>query len=127
MMNPIRARAGIPERVEVSMKRMMATLAATFLMGGLAAAQDVAGLIEKLRSKDPDVAEIAQDGLLKSGSAALAPLREAATKSEDNVFKKKAGGLADRLETRAAAAGLAAAWGDRWYAIYISALKTGWV
>ena len=50
MMNPIRARAGIPDRMEVSMKGLMATLAATFLMGGLASAQDVAGLIEKLRS-----------------------------------------------------------------------------
>lgn len=109
------------------MKRIMMVLLATGLVGGVASAQDIAGLIEKLRSKDKDDVEIAQDGLLRSGASALGLLREAATKSEDTGFKKLAGSLADRLETRSAAAGLAAAWGDRWYAVYISALKVGWV
>jgi hypothetical protein len=106
---------------------MMAALFATGLMGGVAAAQDVAGLIEKLGSKDKDEVENAQDDLLKAGAAALVPLRDAAAKSADATFKKRAGTVADRLETRKAASGLALAWGDRWYAIYINALKTGWV
>lgn len=109
------------------MKQLMTVLLAIGLAGGVAEAQDIAGLIEKLKSKDKDEVEVAQDGLLKSGSTALAPLRSAATEAQDVAFKKLAGSLADRLETRAAATGLAAAWGDRWYAVYISALKVGWV
>lgn len=109
------------------MKRILTILLATGLLGGVAAAQDVAALIEKLKSKNSEDFEGAQDDLLKTGGAALAPLREAAAKSGDAAFKKRAGSVADRLETRKAAAGVATAWGDRWYAIYINSLKTGWV
>lgn len=109
------------------MKQILAVMTAALLTGGVAEAQDVAALIEKLRSKDADESEIAQDGLLKAGAPALASLRAAASKSPDADFKKRAGTVADRLETRGAAAGLAAAWGDRWYAIYIDSLKAGWV
>jgi hypothetical protein len=108
------------------MKQILTILLVTGLVGGVAAAQDVAALIEKLKSKNSEEAEGAQDDLLKTGGAA-APLREAAMKSEDAAFKKRASSVADRLETRKAAAGLGAAWGDRWYAIYINSLKTGWV
>jgi hypothetical protein len=109
------------------MKAMMAALLATGWMGGTAAAQDVAGLIERLGSKDKDEVEAAQDELLKAGESALLPLRDAASKSADSTFKKRAGFVADRLVTRKATSGLALSWGDRWYAIYINALKTGWV
>lgn len=109
------------------MKQVLAVLLAVGGVGGSAWAQDVAALIEKLKSKDTDLAESACDPLLKAGQAALAPLREAASKAQDPAFKKRASSVADRLETRASALTLAAAWGDRWYAIYINALKTGWV
>jgi hypothetical protein len=106
---------------------MMTVMLALGLSAGAAQAQDIAGLIEKLRSKDGDEIESARSGLLQQGSAALAPLREAAGKAEDGAFKKRAAGVADRLETRQAAAGLAGAWGDRWYSIRHNALKIGWV
>jgi DNA polymerase III gamma/tau subunit len=109
------------------MKAMLAVFLAVGGMAGPAAAQDVASLIEKLRSKDEDEADGARDTLLKAGQAALAPLREAAAKAQDAGFKKRAAAVADRLETRGSVMTLAAAWGDRWYAIYINALKTGWV
>lgn len=108
------------------MKRLM-TLMAALAMAGAAEAQDIGGLIEKLRSKDPHDIENAQTELLKQGSAALAPLRDAAGRGEDVSFRKRASGLADRLETRKAAAGLAQAWGERWYSIRHNALKVGWV
>jgi hypothetical protein len=109
------------------MKQMLTAMTALMLMSSLAAAQDVAALIETLRSKEADKVESAQNELLKLGAAALAPLREAASKSDDAAFKKNAAAVADRLETRQAAAGLAAAWGDRWYALFINNLKCGWV
>jgi hypothetical protein len=109
------------------MKRILTAMTALLLMSGLAPAQDVAVLIETLRSKEAEKVESAQNELLKLGAAALAPLREAASKSDDAGFKQRAGGVADRLETRQAAAGLAAAWGDRWYALFINNLKCGWV
>src|SRR5436190_49631 len=109
------------------MTRMMTAMLALALSAGAAQAQDIAGLIEKLRSKDGDEMESARNGLLQQGSAALAPLREAAGKAEDAAFKKRAAGVADRLETRQAAAGLAGAWGERWYSIRHNALKIGWV
>ncbi len=109
------------------MKQILTAMTALMLMGGLAAAQDVAALIEALRAKEADKVETAQNELLKVGASALAPLREAASKSDDAGFKQRAGGVADRLETRQGAAGLAAAWGDRWYALFINNLKCGWV
>ena len=109
------------------MKRMLTAMTGLMLMGGLAAAQDVAALIESLRAKEADKVESAQAELLKAGIPALAPLREAASKSDDAAFKKNATAVTDRLETRQAAAGLAAAWGDRWYALFINNLKCGWV
>jgi len=109
------------------MKRMLTAMTGLMLLGGVAAAQDVAALIESLRTKEADKIEVAQAGLLKAGIPALAPLREAATKSDDPAFKKHAAAVSDRLETRQAAAGLAAAWGDRWYALFINNLKCGWV
>lgn len=109
------------------MRQLVMVFLATGLTARAAAAQDVAALIEKLKSKEGDDVESAQDGLLRAGAPAAAALREAASKSTESAFKKRAAAVADRLETRTAAAGLAAAWGDRWYAIYINALKTGWV
>lgn len=109
------------------MKRMLTAMTGLMLMGGLAAAQDVAALIESLRAKEADKVESAQAELLKAGIPALAPLREAASKSDDATFKKNATAVTDRLETRQAATGLAAAWGDRWYALFINNLKCGWV
>ncbi len=109
------------------MKQILTAMTALMLMSGLALAQDVAVLIETLRSKEAEKVESAQNEILKLGAAALAPLREAASKSDDAGFKQRAGGVADRLETRQAAAGLAAAWGDRWYALFINTLKCGWV
>jgi hypothetical protein len=107
------------------MKRMLTAMTGLMLMGGLAAAQDVAALIERL--KDKEAGETAQADLLKAGEGAIAPLRAEAAKSEDAAFKKRAAAVADRLETRKAALGLAAAWGDRWYALFINNLKCGWV
>jgi hypothetical protein len=109
------------------MKHFLTALMGLIFTGGVAAAQDVASLIETLRSKEADKVESAQTELLKVGTAALAPLREAASKSDDAAFKKNAAAVADRLETRQAAAGLAAGWGDRWYALFINNLKCGWV
>jgi hypothetical protein len=114
------------------MKQILTAMTALMLMGGLVAAQDVAAqdvaaLIETLRSKEADKVEYAQTELLKAGAPALAPLREAVSKSDDAGFKKRAAAVADRLETRRNAAGLAAAWGDRWYALFINSLKCGWV
>lgn len=114
------------------MKQMLASLVAFLLVCGVAAAppfakasvgeQDVPALIEKL--KDKDQAELAQVELLKAGEGAVAALRAA---TGDAAFKKRAAAVADRLETRKGAAGLAAAWGDRWYALFINNLKCGWV
>jgi hypothetical protein len=109
------------------MKQILTATMALMVMGSLALAQDVAVLIETLRGKEAEKVESAQNELLKLGAAALAPLREAASKSDDAAFKKNAAAVADRLETRQAAAGLAVAWGDRWYALFINNLKCGWV
>jgi hypothetical protein len=87
---------------------------------------DPGALIGKLKSADKDEVENATADLLKLGEPALAPLREAAAKSEDAAFKKLAGGLADRIEIRKGVAGLAKSWGERWYSVYIKALKVGW-
>ncbi|MBV8881486.1 MAG: hypothetical protein JO332_16085 [Planctomycetaceae bacterium] len=107
------------------MKKISTTIAALLLACGAAAAQDVNALIEKL--KDKDQVDSAQAELLKAGEGAVAPLRAAAAASQDAAFRKNAASVADRLETRKAAAGLAAAWGDRWYALFINNLKCGWV
>jgi hypothetical protein len=107
------------------MKGMLAAILAVALPCGAVAAQDTAALIEQLKNKD--ASEASQNELLKIGAAALAPLREAASKSDDAGFKKRANAVGDRLETRQAAAGLAASWGDRWYAVFINNLKCGWV
>ncbi|HZE99976.1 MAG TPA: hypothetical protein VE981_23415 [Planctomycetota bacterium] len=107
------------------MKQIGTATLALLLAGGVALAQDVPALIERLKSKD--AAESAQEDLLKAGEAAIVPLREAVAKADDAAFKKRAGGVADRLETRKAASGLAAAWGDRWYSLFINNLKCGWV
>jgi len=109
------------------MKQILTAMMGLIFTGGVASAQDVASLIETLRSKEAEKVESAQTELLKVGTAALAPLREAASKSDDAAFKRNSAAVADRLETRQAAAGLAAAWGDRWYALFINNLKCGWV
>jgi hypothetical protein len=90
-------------------------------------AQDVPSLIEKLKSKDVDEADNAREDLLKQGAKAVAPLREAAAKAADAAFKKSAAAVADRLETRQAAAGLAKSWGDRWFSIFVNGVHLGWV
>jgi hypothetical protein len=92
-----------------------------------AATQDAASALKKLSSKDPDEADQARQELLRTGPSALVPLREAAAQSTDAEFRKRAGEIADRLETRRAAAGLAKAWGDRWFAVFVKGLKIGWV
>lgn len=97
----------------------MNTLIVALMMS--VAEQDVPALIEKL--KDKDQADYAAVELLKAEGAAAA-LRAA---DGDAAFKKRAALVADRLETRKAAAGLAAAWGDRWYALFVNNLKCGWV
>ncbi|HLY08203.1 MAG TPA: hypothetical protein VKW04_02750 [Planctomycetota bacterium] len=107
------------------MNPLRTILVAVMLAGRLASAQDIPSLIERL--KDKDGSEPAQTELLKAGAPALAPLREAAGKSDNGDFRRRATGVADRLETRQAAAGLVAAWGDRWYALFINSLKCGWV
>jgi hypothetical protein len=125
MAKPDPARPGIRGHVEVDMKGMLTAVLALALPCGAVAAQDVATLIETLKNKDGS--EAAQNELLKVGAAAVAPLREAASKSDDAAFKKRAAAVADRLETRQAAPGLAAAWGDRWMSLFINNLKCGWV
>jgi hypothetical protein len=109
------------------MKRILTAMMGLMLLGGVASAQDVAALIDSLRAKESDKVESSQAELLKAGVPALAPLREAASKSDDAAFKKHVAAVTDRLETRQAAAGLAASWGDRWYALFINNLKCGWV
>jgi len=104
------------------MKRILTSIVALLSLCGALAAQDVSALIERL--KDKDGAESASVELLKAGEGAIAPLRAA---QGDEAFKKRAAAVADRLETRKAAAGLAAAWGDRWYSLFINNLKCGWV
>lgn len=103
------------------MKVMMGLFAA-----GLLSAQDPAALIEKIKSKDADESANAREDLLRLGETALAPLREAAGKAEDAALKKTLTGLAERLEVRRAAQGLAARWGDRWYSVFINELHVGW-
>jgi len=92
----------------------------------LLAPQDPAGLVEKLKSKDADEIDNATVDLLKAGGTAIRPLRDAAAASQDADFRKRANGVADRIEIRLAAAGLAKNWGDRWYSVYISAVHVGW-
>jgi len=104
------------------MKLMLTSIVALLSVCGAVVAQDVPALIERL--KDKDGAESASVELLKAGEGAIAPLRAA---QGDEAFKKRAAAVADRLETRKAAAGLAAAWGDRWYSLFINNLKCGWV
>jgi hypothetical protein len=91
------------------------------------ATQDAASALKKLSSKDADEADQAREELLRAGPPAIAPLREAAAQSTDAEFRKRAGEIADRLETRRAAAGLAKAWQDRWFAVFVKGLKIGWV
>ena len=107
------------------MKQTLTAILALVLACGAAAAQDLPALIERL--KDPDASEAAQAELLKGGPETAKALREAAAASADAAFKKRAAAVADRLETRQAASGLAAAWGDRWYSLFINNLKCGWV
>jgi hypothetical protein len=108
------------------MRTIVAALAISLVAFPACAQGDPGALIGKLKSADKDEVENATTDLLKLGEAALAPLREAAAKSEDAAFKKLAASVADRIEIRKGAAGLAKSWGDRWYAIYIKALKVGW-
>src|SRR5882762_10135330 len=104
------------------MKQILTSIVALLSVCGTVAAQDIPALIERL--KDKDGAESASVELLRQGEAAIAPLRAV---QGDEAFKKRAAAVADRLETRKAAAGLAAAWGDRWYSLFINNLKCGWV
>jgi len=104
------------------MKQILTAIVALFSVCVAVSAQDVPALIERL--KDKDGAESASAELLKAGEGAIAPLRAA---QGDEAFKKRAAAVADRLETRKAAAGLSAAWGDRWYSLFINNLKCGWV
>jgi len=104
------------------MKQILPAIVALLSVCSAVEAQDVPALIERL--KDKDGAESASVDLLKAGEGAIAPLRAA---QGDEAFKKRAAAVADRLETRKAAAGLAAAWGDRWYSLFINNLKCGWV
>jgi hypothetical protein len=109
------------------MKRMIGITAVVALLAASAGyGQDKAALIEKLKSKDKDESDNAREDLLKLGAAAVQPLRDAAAKSDDAGFKKSAASIADRLETRQAAAGLAKSWGDRWYSVFIQTLHVGW-
>ncbi len=109
------------------MKRTIGFTVVLALFGMASArAQEPGALIEKLKSKDADVADNAREDLLKLGAAAIEPLRKASSESPDAAFKKTAASLADRLEIRRAAAGLAEAWGDRWYSGFIGELKVGW-
>lgn len=110
------------------MKSKTAVLALGLMIAGVSAAplQDPAALIEKLRSKDKDEADNARADLLQAGPKAIQPLRDAEAKAADAESRKLLGGLANRLETRQAAAGIAKAWGDRWYATYIGGLHVGW-
>jgi len=107
------------------MKQTVTSMVALLLACVSAAAQDVPALIERL--KDKDGAESSSVELLKAGDGAIAALRAAAAQGDDAAFKKRAAAVADRLETRRAAAGLADAWGDRWYSLFINNLKCGWV
>ncbi|HEV3027537.1 MAG TPA: hypothetical protein VG457_08195 [Planctomycetota bacterium] len=107
------------------MKPILSTLVTLLLVCGFAAGQDIPALIERL--KNQEAAEGASTELLKAGEGAIAPLRASASTSDDAAFKKRASSVADQLETRQAAAGLAAAWGDRWYSLFINNLKCGWV
>ena len=110
------------------MKTMIGFVAgAVLLCGSVGSAQDIPALIEKLLSKDADEVDNAVQDLLKQGAKAVAPLREAAAKAQDPAFKKSLTGVADRLETRQAAAGLAKSWGDRWYSLYVEGVHLGWV
>ena len=103
------------------------TLGAALVMASRGAAQDVPTLVAKLLSKDVDEAEGAREDLLKLGPPALAPLREAERAAQDPKFKKTLAGIADRLEVRQAAPGLAKGWGDRWYSVFQESLHVGWV
>jgi hypothetical protein len=107
------------------MKRIVWTIGGLLLACGFGAAQDIPALIERL--KDPAASEPASAELLKAGEGAIAPLRAASRNSDDAAFKKRTAAIADRVETRRAAAGLAVAWGDRWYSLFINNLKCGWV
>src|ERR1043166_4279823 len=90
-------------------------------------AQDKSALIEKLKSKDADEADNAREDLLKMGVDAIPALREAASKSADEAFKKAATSIVERLQIRQVAPGLAQQWGDRWYSVFIGAVHAGWV
>jgi hypothetical protein len=109
---------GILPETEVDAMNLFLTLALLI--------QDPAGLIEKLKSRDADEAANAREDLLKLGDAALGPIREAAGKAEDAALKKSLAGLAERLEVRKAAQGVAARWGDRWYSVFLNELHVGW-
>lgn len=102
----------------------LATL--VFVAGSAAMAQDLPVLIEKMKSKDKDEADNARLDLLKRGVPALPTLRDAAAKAEDPAFKKALQGIVERLEIRQSAAGLAKAWGDRWYSLSVQGVHLGW-
>ena len=65
--------ARYPGGTEDDMKHFLTAMMGLIFTGGVAAAQDVASLIEALRSKEADKVESAQTELLKVGTAALAP------------------------------------------------------
>jgi hypothetical protein len=110
------------------MKTMIGFVAAAILeWAPTGVTQDVPALIEKLLSKDADEVDNAREDLLKLGPKAIAPIREAAAKAQDAGFRKALAAVADRLETRQAAAGLAKSWGDRWYSLYVESIHMGWV
>ena len=86
--------------------------------------QDPATLIPKLHATDVVEASNAEADLLKLGEVALKPLRAAATSEADAVKKRRLGALADRIETRKAAAAMKGS--DLWYAVFKGALQIGW-
>jgi hypothetical protein len=122
---PSRTGSGRRKSVEEPMKQMISAVVSLLVVCGVAAAQDIPALIERLKEKE--AAEAVSAELLKAGTGAIAPLRAAAAHSDDAGFKKRAVAVADRLDTRLAAGGLATSWGDRWYSLFINNLKCGWV
>ncbi|HVR87370.1 MAG TPA: hypothetical protein VMU54_23800, partial [Planctomycetota bacterium] len=107
------------------MKQILSTMVPLLLACRFAAAQDIPSLIERLKNQEASAGVSAE--LLNAGEGAIAPLRASASTSDDAAFKKRATSIADRLDTRQAVAGLAVAWGDRWYSLFINTLKCGWV
>jgi hypothetical protein len=110
------------------MKTMIGFAVAAVLAGAsTGVGQDVPTLMERLLSKDADEVDNAREDLLKMGPTVIAPIRDAAAKAQDAGFRKALGAVADRLETRQAASGLAKSWDDRWYSLYVEGVHVGWV